>query len=457
MILRSIALCAAGLAIGGSPELADDGIVRFTSPDGGPFEHFGRKVALDGNVLVVGEYEYHDPAPVGTGAAYVYRLNADESNWDFESQLLPSGGDDIAFFSDQLALENDVLVVFGMHWPSLEGYAYVYRFDPNASDWIEEQILIDPNDPPGLSFGENLDISGDVIFATGWGIPIWAFRYDPNASAWMLEQEIIPDANGCDNGVVSVDGDRAVIGYPYNDDLGFGAGTALVFEYDHDTSTWTQTARLNASGVVEEKFFGTSVALAGDFVAIGNRVSASADETGSVFIFAKVGDSWEEVARVTRDDGAAYDRFGRYTDFDGQTLVVGAPNLFYDNAYPGATYIYDFDPQTYDWSLRTMMKAPSSYAGDFGGSVALSAERLAIGDPDDEEIGEYAGAAYIVDVGESDCPEDVTGDDVVNVDDLFAIINAWGPCDDCAEDINADGVVNVDDLFAVINAWGPCE
>jgi hypothetical protein len=55
----------------------------------------------------------------------------------------------------------------------------------------------------------------------------------------------------------------------------------------------------------------------------------------------------------------------------------------------------------------------------------------------------------------SDCPEDVNGDEVVNVDDLFAVINDWGAAGGPA-DVNADGIVNVDDLFAIINAWGPC-
>lgn len=53
---------------------------------------------------------------------------------------------------------------------------------------------------------------------------------------------------------------------------------------------------------------------------------------------------------------------------------------------------------------------------------------------------------------------DINGDDVVDVDDLFAIIDAWGPCpnsDDCPADVAADGVVDINDLFAVINAWGP--
>jgi hydroxyacylglutathione hydrolase len=67
----------------------------------------------------------------------------------------------------------------------------------------------------------------------------------------------------------------------------------------------------------------------------------------------------------------------------------------------------------------------------------------------------------------SDCaPADIApptpgggGDDQVNVDDLLAVINAWGPCTGCAADIApptiGDGQVNVDDLLAVINAWGP--
>lgn len=64
------------------------------------------------------------------------------------------------------------------------------------------------------------------------------------------------------------------------------------------------------------------------------------------------------------------------------------------------------------------------------------------------------------------CTGDVTGDNVVNVDDLLAVIANWGTCDDvndCPPDIApqgnpaGDGVVNVDDLLLVISAWGTCE
>ncbi len=59
------------------------------------------------------------------------------------------------------------------------------------------------------------------------------------------------------------------------------------------------------------------------------------------------------------------------------------------------------------------------------------------------------------------CPADVNADHSVNVSDLLAVINGWGPCPGrcppyCTADINHDCSVNVSDLLAVINAWGPC-
>jgi hypothetical protein len=50
----------------------------------------------------------------------------------------------------------------------------------------------------------------------------------------------------------------------------------------------------------------------------------------------------------------------------------------------------------------------------------------------------------------------VNGDGNVDIDDIFAVLAAWGPCDDCPEDINDDGVVDIDDLFDVLAQWGPC-
>jgi len=63
------------------------------------------------------------------------------------------------------------------------------------------------------------------------------------------------------------------------------------------------------------------------------------------------------------------------------------------------------------------------------------------------------------------CLGDVVCDGTVNVQDLLAVIGAWGACgdpNDCPADLApigppmGDDVVNVQDLLAVIGAWGAC-
>ena len=77
----------------------------------------------------------------------------------------------------------------------------------------------------------------------------------------------------------------------------------------------------------------------------------------------------------------------------------------------------------------------------------------------------YTPTSVIVQAAPGDpCPADIAptgGNGIVDVDDLLAVINAWGACESCVADIapltNGNGTVDVDDLLLVINSWGACD
>jgi len=73
---------------------------------------------------------------------------------------------------------------------------------------------------------------------------------------------------------------------------------------------------------------------------------------------------------------------------------------------------------------------------------------ILLGEADEDNNG-------ILDVCQT-CMGDINGDNTLGVNDLLAVIDAWGTCSNCAADIDGDGVVNVTDLLFIVGNWGPC-
>lgn len=72
-------------------------------------------------------------------------------------------------------------------------------------------------------------------------------------------------------------------------------------------------------------------------------------------------------------------------------------------------------------------------------------------DPDAKQIAVSGpGALDLLD----QCPADVSGDGMVGVDDILAVLDSWGTGD--GGDATGDGATDVDDILAVIGGWGPC-
>lgn len=98
-----------------------------------------------------------------------------------------------------------------------------------------------------------------------------------------------------------------------------------------------------------------------------------------------------------------------------------------------------------------------SAPADCNGNGVFDAIDIANGAPDVNGN----GVPDVCEVGQcvADVAPAVTGDGIVNIDDLLAVIGQWGPCPGCAADIapaHGNAQVNIDDLLAIIGAWGPC-
>ena len=118
---------------------------------------------------------------------------------------------------------------------------------------------------------------------------------------------------------------------------------------------------------------------------------------------------------------------------------------------------------TIDDDLHVDAKSPTIDAGD---ATALAADvpdldgDLNVVEPTPLDLeNELRVSGRAVDMGAFEhggivVEGDITGDGLVDVDDLLAVINAWGKCPSpCAADLTGDGMVDVDDLLMVINNW----
>ena len=122
---------------------------------------------------------------------------------------------------------------------------------------------------------------------------------------------------------VSISGDTAVVGAWADDDAGAESGSAYVFV--RIGSTWSQQAKLTANDAAAGDSFGESVSISGDTAVVG----AGGDDdggagSGSAYVFVRIGSTWSQQAKLTANDAAVHDWFGGSVSISGDTALVGA-------------------------------------------------------------------------------------------------------------------------------------
>lgn len=289
------------------------------SPATGNPSGFGGAVAVDGDLAAVGLLESSDDRR----EVWIF-VQASPGVWT-EEAVLQAPSPEIDDFGSAVAIDGDTVVV-GAKRRGSDGASFVYeRVAPGM--WSAPEPL------PGLSFGrcgQDVAISGDIVVV------------------------------GCPTYVGSTDAD----------------GAAQVFVRDTN-GNWVQDPAIVKAGASASigGLFGWSVAIDGDFIAVGDP---GADPTnGSARVYQAQGfGAWALLGEELRPaDPTVADSFGEAIDLFDQTLVVGDPRA--DGG--GAAWVFEWDAIAETWN-REPLTPTTTGLDSFGSAVGVFDEQIAVGE-----------------------------------------------------------------------------
>ncbi|HEV8548098.1 MAG TPA: hypothetical protein VGQ57_03700, partial [Polyangiaceae bacterium] len=270
---------------------------------------FGAAVAIDGDTLVVGASG--DPGPSdlpGAGAAYVFSRQTDA--WAQQVSLrasLPqangSFGRSLALASDRLAVgspgENSGsagvnAVETGSGEPA-SGAAYVFL--RGTGDWQAEKFIKASDPAMNAAFGASIALDGRHLLVgapgrdrgdfTGSG-EAYLYELDPE-NHWFLLQSLLADNPGKFDSFgasVAARGELFAVGAPKESGSATGINgdsstanepwSGAVYVFSPDRAGWYQSEYVKASNSRANGFFGQSLALTSDLLAVGAPNESSA-------------------------------------------------------------------------------------------------------------------------------------------------------------------------------------
>lgn len=209
--------------------------------------------------------------------------------------------------------------------------------------------------------------------------------YERSDGSWSKETTLTPEA-GLGNDQFGVDvalEDGTALVAAKNADLTSDPGRGGVYVFEREDGAWTEREPITRDGLQQYDEFGASIALSGDR-ALVTMISGDEDESDSVFVYERGGGSWEERAELTPSTYAS--EFGASLALVGTTALVGAPSAA---NVSGDLYVFKHSGDT--WKLESEF----TEMGGFGDAVVMSADTALVGNPYDGANGDNAGAAYV--------------------------------------------------------------
>ncbi len=403
IVMLQAARAAAGCGVDGPPTIHEEVVLVPGAERVEPW--FGRTVTVAGTAVVVASPSDGDGG-TANGVAHVFgdskrgwrrvqRLQSAEPEWeDRFAQAMASDrarlvvGRDRA---DEGATNAGAVTVFRRSGYHFKREAEIAPPDPGAEDGFGGALGISGS---MLIVGAPRDDVGDQLDAGS--ATIWQYRNE----RWELQKKLVaPEAASADwfGSAVAIDGNLAAVGAQGDDDRGEKCGA--VFTYRFDGGEWLLDQKIVPEDVAAGDWFGFSVALHGNLLAVGSpRDDTGGESSGSVRIFRHGAAGWRLEATLRPEPGTTTSFFGYSVALDGTRLLVGIPGDDRNGESSGVAALFERFGGV--WSQRAYLAANSPLAEEsFGSAVALRGDLAVVGRLVTED-GEIApGRAWVFRLG----------------------------------------------------------
>ncbi|MBK8004475.1 MAG: hypothetical protein IPK12_11200 [Gemmatimonadetes bacterium] len=253
---------------------------RLAGPDSTRFNGFGRRIAVDGNTLLVSESPSDSSAP---GRVHVYERATATAGWRYVTTLNPQGAVNGDRVGRTLALVGDVAAIGATRSDSMLGAVFVFR--RSNGTWSQEAKLRPAGLKPATGFGAALALQKDLVLvgalqADSNAGAAYIFRRDADGS-WKQEGGALQLPIGGGQGAPGAQRANAQFGASvllhegaaYIGAPGFAQGQGRVarFTYDSAQKRWNQGGSLFPFVSTPNTQFGGALASAGKDVVVGPR------------------------------------------------------------------------------------------------------------------------------------------------------------------------------------------
>ena len=377
--------------------------ITLNNPAPAVSDDFGRSVAISGLRVIVGAFQ-DDIAGIATGSAYIYDLGGITATNPVITLTKPNPSVS-GQFGWAVALAGDRAIVTNPSHNISAGIAYSYDL-AGATPTVAEAILNYPSPATADYFGiataiaENLMVVGATGDDTGFNNAGRAYVYNLDdlenglpPSPFAELDNPAPAANDNFGIAVAISGTRVVIGASADDFGASNSGSAYVYQLSGGGPPLLIATLNNPSPAIADNF-GEAVAISGTRIVVGASLdNAVGSDTGTAYLYDLTSPSpTVPLLTLTNPTPASLDYFGSSVAIAGSWLVIGAYGDDFGAANAGRAYIYNLVSTNSGVPEYTLNNPSPSLDYGFGFSVAISGNRVVIGN-------NSRRSAYVYDLG----------------------------------------------------------